>query len=193
MLIFPPACATLPPSFSFVSTADSRLAGYTPRSVRSRIRLPVYAQGLASPPEVAVMGVHPRITSWNMPGLIVLLPEPHVERVHLLSSVHAHDEGYSPILSAALDWASRYQLLVWDAEEWREGLLAFDRPEVASLRDLPVLCLRTALEAQGIDVGTLPDACARFGFPAPGHDLLGQAYCAEMCWQALRAGVMGDE
>lgn len=180
----------LPVPFSM--TPCGELVGYAPRAVQSRVRLPVYSTKRFSPfRDTAVMMLTPRITQWSNPGMALLLPlaSQAEQTVFVLSVMNHKDPGYCTILSTALSYAQRFELLVWDAEQWRSDLRAFPLPLADELRRLPVLCLRTSLEMGGLDTTSLADACQRLGMPVPGHDLLAQAYSVRQCWaNAVRSG-----
>lgn len=162
------------------------MIGYASRTAHGRRRYPVYApKSMVFPELLAVLTIVPRLTPWQNPGMALLSPEGH--DVYLLSSNDRHDPEYEHILTRAATWAQEYRLLVWDAPAWRADLLAFNEGKEAQgrLREVGVHCLRTSLEEQGMDAGTLTEACQLLHLPVPASEVLAQSYAIRACWEAL--------
>lgn len=162
MYVFPPK-----PELPFARQASDLQpaeVGYAYRDYNSRIRVPIYGPQVLHPPHatMTVLHLHYQLEYGSGNSAVALLQRDPVQRfpMHYLTTPRHGDERHKPILHAAVPFAQAHTLATWDTERLRYNLDFCGDFELANeLRRHPIFCIRSALEALGVDAVTPLQAC----------------------------------
>lgn len=174
MYVFPPQ-PELPFTRQAAADAHTVEVGYAHRQYNSRIRVPVYG------PEVCQFDLDAFALLYfspNMPSngrvsnsaiaLLTLPPQAQGPHVRYLTTPHCKDRRHTPIFRQALDFAQGRKLATWDAEALiRQLEHCIDARVVEAFQQQPLFCIRSSLEALGIDAQTPTAACFRLQMDPP--------------------------